>query len=445
MKRLTLVCAVSTACLLTACGGSSKSNINVTNSSTNTTIPVNATPPPTPVSKYGISFNTVIENDCGVAPIASSLVFHNEQGQAIETPVIKPDGLFQYSRPADTHYISIIATQTDSNNEKQTEIITINNVDDIASDLALGTVTFKGYQSCDCDAVNFDVSELAVTNSDYTLTGFSDNIILANSPAELTLCANSLQEKLLFIKNANTGDVRGGVFSLTDGNHIVLSDADFTSTGVVVNTTQHTQANEYVLISTNPANLVTREQSRYARFSDTPLYIFPNIVEQSYITSYLTQTMNEDEVSITIELFATNTIDDTGTSNAAEHIQISAQLAAAFADSGDSMVDNYDFGSVDQRINEVTFTMKWQDQFNGHVSWAIRGDTKGTIAELLFGNYLNEDKAQPINPSLSFTLAAYQFNGSYAELQKLRTNPLSSNEVKDLLAESAFLNITASQ
>ncbi|MBQ4845480.1 hypothetical protein [Pseudoalteromonas sp. MMG005] len=451
MKRLTLVCAVSTACLLTACGDSSKSNINDTNSSTNTTIPVNAAPSPTPVSKYGISFNTVIENDCGVAPIASSLVFHNEQGQAIETPVIKPDGLFQYSRPADTHYISIIATQTDSNNEKQTEIITINNVDDIASDLALGTVTFKGYQSCDCDAVNFDVSELAVTNSDYTLTGFSDNIILANSPAELTLCANSLQEKLLFIKNANTGDVRGGMFSLTDGNHIVQSDADFTSTGVVVNTTQHTQANEYVLISTNPADLVTREQSRYARFSDTPLYIFPDIVKQNYITSYLEQTSSQAGISVTIASFVTNTIDDTGTYNTLSHIQGSYELAAAFAEFGNSFNDasqsvTYDFGNADQRINEVTVTLRWQDQFNGNVSWAVRGKTQANIAaDLSFGNYLNESTAQLSNPSLSVTLAAHQFNGDFATLQRLRTEPLSSNEIRDLLAQSAFLNITASQ
>ncbi|TMP39133.1 hypothetical protein CWB96_20875 [Pseudoalteromonas citrea] len=454
MKLLPLVCAISTACLLTACGGSSSSNDNVatTDTSAGTPPPTNTvTPPPTPVSEYDISFTSVIENDCGIAPIASSLIFHDQQGQAIEAPIIKQDGQFQHNVPDNTHYISIIATQTDESNQKQTEIITINNQDDISSDLALGTVTFKGYQSCGCDAVNFDFSELAVTNPGYTVTGFSDNVVLANNPSTLALCANALQEKLLFIKNENTGDVRGGLFSFTDPKNIVLTDADFPTAGVAVNTAQHAQTNEYVIISASTSELLSREQSRYARFSDTPLYIFPDIVEQSYITSYLEQTSSQAGISVTIASFATNTIDDTGTYNTLSHIKGSHELAAAFAEFGNSFNDasqsvTYDFGNADQRVNEVTVTLRWQDQFNGNVSWAIRGKTQASIAaDLSFGNYLNESTAQLSNPSLSVTLAAHQFNGDFATLQRLRTEPLSSNEIRDLLAQSAFLNITADQ
>ena len=450
MKLLPLVCAISTACLLTACGGSSSSNGNVATTNTSANTPTSTVaPPPTPVSEYDVSFTSVIENDCGITPIASSLIFHNRQGQAIEPPIIKQDGQFQHNVPDDTHYISIIATQTDNRNQKQTEIITINNVDDISSDLALGTVTFKGYQSCSCDAVSFDFSELAVTNPGYTVTGFSDNVVLANNPSTLALCANSLQEKLIFIKNETTGDVRGGLFSLTEPKNIVLNDADFPTAGVAVNTAQHAQTNEYVIISASTSELLSREQSRYARFSDTPLYIFPDIVEQSYITSYLEQTSSQAGISVTIASFVTNTIDDTGSYNTLSHIQGSYELAAAFTEFGNSFNDasqsvTYDFGNADQRVNEVTVTLRWQDQFNGNVSWAIRGKTQANIAaDLSFGNYLNESTAQLSNPSLSVTLAAHQFNGDFATLQRLRTEPLSSNEIRDLLAQSAFLNITA--
>ncbi|WP_046004598.1 hypothetical protein [Pseudoalteromonas rubra] len=429
MKFKALFLAVSASLALSACGGSSNDKPvaskeqQSTTASTTTTTTKPEPEKPTPVFSIAATLGNACSDES--AAVLADVIFHNVSGKVISSVKTGSDGKLAQALPENTHHVTLVAKDT-SSIPMTTQLFTLLDV----ANTDYGTIEFNQQQVCDSQRKEVDPSALAASQPDYYISGLigSDISVKDLGPDNSYLYPES-KNTILHISNEDYSDVRGGLFNLEGEAPIELTDEAFASPGVRVN------------IADLPFSKIDSVNSRVslASFDDneqisTQLifgpdyrhkYIFPELATTSYAYNSVTERASLPGFDMFTKSATFHDIDNNGQPRETAPLLYDTALQNAFTQFAQSMAQQsngnlfeYDFSGVDDRINLVAITLRWEDVINGEVRWEVVSKPQAAIPDFEFGTAINTNVDTVEGFELNLDVTALNFTGGFDALRQ---------------------------
>ncbi|MDK1289227.1 hypothetical protein [Pseudoalteromonas umbrosa] len=397
-KLLYTTLAASITFALSACGGSSGGD---SNNQVSGQAQQNNTTVETPVNKVEaqkITLRAESQECSNYQPKQVDIVFHDENGASLGSAKTNSNGDFSGELPVGTKHLSVIGEVSDSADGEYKYIRTELDIEHREN---LGTYYFKTSTECSCEMYRVDDSALTLTKNGYFL--LSNSTLPSNG--NLAVCDGSDTLYLAAISREHN-DAKAAVISLpTSPQTIVISDADFTHNGVIVD--KQISASAQIIgafgAATDASSLVFNQ--RQATDETMPLYIFPDAVEHSYY--------HQVEFNQTTTDTARFKVWKSARSRANTEHEFGVNEIPLLSDSLNDEVmsvsgrDNvtYDFSAINEDLARVEFRYSYlvSDNTETRYDWKINGGIKGTIPQLSFGDVF----ALPVEETKLEELGAY--------------------------------------
>ncbi|MEC4090698.1 hypothetical protein [Pseudoalteromonas rubra] len=424
MKYKGLFIAVSAALTLAACGGSSNDN-SIASKEQQTKPIITSTPTPdkpAPVFSVTATLGSACSN--ATTPTVAEVTFHNVSGKVISSAKTGVDGKLAQTLPENTHHVSLIAKST-NNEPMATQLFTLLDV----ANTDYGIIEFDRQQTCDFPRKEVDLSALSASQPDYYISGLlGDEMALHDALPDSTYIDAKSKNTILHISNEDYSDVRGGLFNLEGSDPLELTDEAFDSPGVRVNVvdlplSQIDSVNSRVLL----ASFDDSEQLS-TQFLVGPNYRHKYIFPELATTSYAYNSISERAALPGFDMFTSSatvhSISDDGQPSETDPLLYDAALQNVFMQFAQSMAQQsngnlfeYDFSDVDDRINLVAITLRWDDTINGEVKWEILSKPQAAIPTFEFGTSLNMAVDTVEGFELNLDVAAMNFTGEFDALR----------------------------
>lgn len=422
MKYKGLFIAVGAALTLAACGGSSNDNSVASKEQQ----PKPNTSKPTPDPVFSVTAR-LVPSSCsnGTTPAVAEVVFHNASGKAISSVTTGQDGKLTQALPENTHHVSLIANSA-NNQQMPTQLFTLLDV----TNTDYGIITFDQQLPCQFPRKEFDLSVLSASQPDYYISGLiGDEMSLQDPVTDITYIEAASRNRILHISNEDYSDVRGGLFSLEGEGPLELTDEAFDSSGVRVNLadlplSKIDSINSRVLLTSfNDSEQLSAQLIAGPNYRHK--YIFPELAT----TSYAYNSISERAVLPGFDMFTSSatvhSIDDDGQPSDTAPLLYDAALQNAFMQFAQSMAQQsngnlfqYDFSNVDDRINLIAITLRWEDTVNGKVKWEVLSKPQAAIPNFEFGNAIDTTINTVESFELNLDITAFNFSGEFDALRQ---------------------------
>ncbi|KAF7781416.1 hypothetical protein PRUB_b0624 [Pseudoalteromonas rubra] len=446
MKYKGLFVAVSAALTLAACGGSS--NDNSVASKKQQPKPITSTPTPDkPAPVFSVTTRLIAcPSGYMKEPAIAEVVFHNASGKAISSVTTGQDGKLTQALPENTHHVSLIANSANNNNHVPTQLVTLLDV----TNTDYGIIGFDLQLPCELPTKEFDLSALAASQPDYYISGLiGDEMSLQDPVTDITYIEAGSKNRIMHISNEDYSDVRGGLFSLEGEGPLELTDEAFDSPGVRVNLadlplSKIDSINSRVLLTSfNDSEQLSVQYLTGPNYRHK--YIFPELATKSYAYNSISKRAVLPGFDMFTRSATVHTIDDDGQPSETAPLLYDAALQNAFMQFAQSMAQQsngnlfeYDFSNVDDRINMIGITLRWEDTANGEVKWEIRTKPQAAIPNFEFGTAIDTTINTVESFELNLDVNAWNFTGEFDALrQELQKAAAGNTYIDTSLLEGA--------
>ncbi|MCF6438008.1 hypothetical protein L1077_00985 [Pseudoalteromonas luteoviolacea] len=377
-KLLYTTLAASITLALAACGGSSGGDNNQLSEQAQQSTPDT---PAEKVTPQTITLRAESQECSNYQPKQVDIVFHDENGASLGSAKTDSNGDFSGELPVGTKHLSVIGEVSDSADGEYQYIRTELDIEHREN---LGTYYFKTTTECSCEMYRVDDSGLTLKQNGYFL--LSNSTLPSNG--NLAVCDGSETLYLAAISREHN-DAKAAVISLPKSSQtIVISDADFTHSGVIVD--KQISASAQIIgafgAATDASSLVFNQ--RQATDETMPLYIFPDAVEHSYYHQVEFNQTNFDTARFKVWKSARSRANTEHEFGVNEIPLLSDSLNdEVMGISGRENV-TYDFSTINEDLARVEFRYSYlvSDDAETRYDWKINGGIRGTIPQLSFGD-----------------------------------------------------------
>ncbi|AOT09122.1 hypothetical protein [Pseudoalteromonas luteoviolacea] len=382
-NKNTLISA-ATLLVLSGCGSSNKS------------LEHKITPPKPKPEVNQVALKTVYDGCNSHERLPNvDIVFHDASGGVVSTHTSDANGEFKSAIPDQAVHLSVVEPRSVQPKNRM-----IRTFMDIDGDVNLGSILFirpKNAPSCSlvgpkCGSVSLDTSKLDVAYEGYKLiTGEGSTRILGQAdsstyPIRLSVCDDQDNYHVALVSPDSTSAQAAKLSNLAHEEQVYLQADDFVYSGVAVS--------DPGLENLHDSDINTFAAPGFEQpvFSEIP-FIFPELGVFRFYEAGRKNTITVNRDKYFIYSGAMSRIDETG------QIQLEAPIEIDIAPvdmlmSFNSLQYSYDFAHMDERINEVTWTIKFTDVASDKYNWRISGDVTGSVPSFQFGHVLNQNSLE---------------------------------------------------
>ncbi|MCF6437851.1 hypothetical protein L1077_00150 [Pseudoalteromonas luteoviolacea] len=393
---------VSAAVLLalSGCGSSDKDNQDI------------VMPPAPPLPEVNqVALKTVYDGCNGDERYPNvDIVFHDASGGVVSTHTSDANGEFKSAIPDQAVHLSVVEPRSE-----QPQNRVIRTFMDIGGDVNLGSILFirpDNAPSCSlvvprCSSVSLDTSKLDVAYEGYTLiTGEGDTRILGQAdsstyPITLSVCDDQDNYHVALISPDSTSAQAAKLSNLALDEQVYLQADDFVYSGVAVSdpgleNLHHSDISTFAAPGFEQPVFDIRafaasgvEQPVSSEIS----FIFPELEAFRFYNAGRRSNVTVNNERYFIYSGSVSRIDETGQIQLEAPIEIDSTPLDMLM-SFNSLQYSYDFTHMDERVNEVIWTIKFTDVASDLYNWRISGDLAGSVPSFEFGQLLNQNSLE---------------------------------------------------
>ncbi|MBQ4877132.1 hypothetical protein J8M21_07900 [Pseudoalteromonas luteoviolacea] len=370
---------------LSGCGSSDKDNQDI------------VIPPAPPLPEVNqVALKTVYDGCNGDERFPNvDIVFHDASGGVVSTHTSDANGEFKSAIPDQAVHLSVVEPRGE-----QPQSRVIRTFMDIDGDVNLGSILFirpENAPSCSlvrpkCGSVSLDSSKLDVAYEGYTLiTGEGNTRILGQAdsspyPITLNVCDDQDNYHVALISPDSTSAQAAQLSNLAYGEQVYLQADDFVYSGVAVS--------DPGLENLHDSDISTFAAPGFEQpvFSEIS-FIFPELEAFRFYNAGRRSNVTVNNDRYFIYSGSVSRIDETGQIQLEAPIEIDSTPLDMLM-SFNSLQYSYDFTHMDDRINEVIWTIKFTDVASDLYNWRISGGLAGSVPSFEFGQLLNQNSLE---------------------------------------------------
>ncbi|MBQ4812904.1 hypothetical protein J8M20_16205 [Pseudoalteromonas luteoviolacea] len=363
--------------------------------------------------KPKLTLNVKTRTDCGTIPYPNaSVVFHDTDGNVVATHKTDNVGFFSQDIPAGALHASVIGVEDYGPSRMGAsdvgKIRKIHTALDISEGAQLETIEFfDASGSCPCRDITVDLSELAVTHSDYKVSR-EEGVGFDGYKGSVSVCGHN--PKLYYSISLPGYDM--SKLAVIDvpaaSSSVVITGSDFVHDSVRVPTSHLADKSK---VSVNGRD--SYGEKILSNFDDagehTVFKIYPSLSNINELYNY----KSAANYPAVIHSWGVITyLDNEGKTNEFElpeaRLELASELnkAVLMQEQGDAYA--YNFTGFDMRLQQATVTLNFELLGSPYkkLKWIVAGGLNYEIPKLTFGEEFKVSKRN-VTPHASLHLSGY--------------------------------------
>ncbi|OCQ22923.1 hypothetical protein A7985_02900 [Pseudoalteromonas luteoviolacea] len=363
-----------------------------------------------------LTFNVKTRTDCGTIPYPNaSVVFHDTDGNVLATHKTDSVGFFSQDIPAGALHASVIGVEDYGYNRLGTgdkgKIRKIHTALDISEGAQLETIEFfDASGSCPCRDITVDLSELAVTHSDYKVSR-EDGVGFDGYKGSVSVCGHN--PKLYYSISLSGYDM--SKLAVIDvpaaSSSVVITESDFVHDSVRVPTAHLADKSK---VSVNGRD--SYGEKILSNFDDagehTVFKIYPSLSNINELFNYKSTVSYPEELPVIHSWGVITHLDNEGKTNEfvlpEAQFELASELTKAVLMQEQGDVYAYNFEGFDTRLQEATVIFNFELLGSPYkkLKWIVAGGLNSEIPKLTFGEEFKVSKRN-VTPHASLHLSGY--------------------------------------